>query len=325
MNKGFINIFGVIAVAALAIGSLALHQVRQAIENDIDKNLGASITFTDLSNTIGTFRTNVNTALNDVNNQLVSSTSTDPGHLHTASAVSGTISVAKGGTGTSTLPTADGQLPIVSASTTSFTYTNAVPDCVAATSSKLLFTSSTKTWSCGTDSVNVATSSAGGLFFKSTSTSPYTTYAGSISFAKTTSTAVNSSEYINGRYLDLATTTLQGGFMGLRGGFRVVAFIDNTDSAMTFSVLLGSTTVATSTFAANKDTYIDAELLNRSSSSIQIGMTRAFNITDSTINATNRTNTAINTLIDQTLQFRITYTGSPGSDSTVEYFYLEPL
>ena len=66
---------------------------------------------------------------------LRSSTSTNPGHLHTTSAVSGTIAVAQGGTGTSTLPanafvigngtssvsslaaTQSGQLPIASGTT----------------------------------------------------------------------------------------------------------------------------------------------------------------------------------------------------------------
>lgn len=62
----------------------------------------ATITQTGLSDTIGTLRTNTNA--NDValNEQLTSTTSSDPGHVHTASGVSGTISVAKGGSGTST-------------------------------------------------------------------------------------------------------------------------------------------------------------------------------------------------------------------------------
>ena len=82
-------------------------ELRIEIENlknrlQTSQSLGATITQTELSNTINTFRTNTNTNLNNLNAQLTDSTSSDPGHTHTASAVSGTISIAKGGTATTT-------------------------------------------------------------------------------------------------------------------------------------------------------------------------------------------------------------------------------
>src|SRR3990167_6801056 len=45
------------------------------------------------------------TATSTINYRLNNSGTVDPGHLHTSSAVSSTISIAKGGTGTSTVPT----------------------------------------------------------------------------------------------------------------------------------------------------------------------------------------------------------------------------
>src|SRR3990167_6023058 len=157
LEKGFINILGVLAIAALSVASLALfsaNQVRNVVEGELQKqielNLGAVVSSTALSDTIGTFRVNVNDNFTRINDQLINSTSVDPGHLHTTAGISSTIAISKGGTGTSTLPT-DGQLPIGSASTTQYTYTNALPDCNATSTDKILFASTTKLWRCATD------------------------------------------------------------------------------------------------------------------------------------------------------------------------------
>jgi hypothetical protein len=131
-RKGFISLIGVIIIG-LAIGSGVFfgstHQknkvmnmrieIQQAEIEVLQQQLGASVSSTELSDTINTFRTNVNGSLIRINDELVNSTSVDPGHLHTTGGVSGTIAVANGGTGTSTGPTINGQLFI--SSTTDWT------------------------------------------------------------------------------------------------------------------------------------------------------------------------------------------------------------
>jgi hypothetical protein len=78
--------------------------------------LGAAVvTSTQLSDTINTFRTNVNGSLDSLYHALSDTTSTDPGHKHSTSTITGTFGVAAGGTGTSTyvygVPIASGTQP----------------------------------------------------------------------------------------------------------------------------------------------------------------------------------------------------------------------
>ncbi len=90
-----------IVAAATFIGS-AIY-TRQIIQNtNEENNLGATITVTELTNTIGEFRTQSNSNFAALNAQLTDSTSSNPGHTHTSSSITGVFGIANGGTGTST-------------------------------------------------------------------------------------------------------------------------------------------------------------------------------------------------------------------------------
>ena len=330
-TNGFINIFGVLALAALSVASLALFSANKAkniVENELNKqielNLGAVVSSTALSDTIGTFRINVNDNFTRVNDQLINSTSVDPGHLHTASSVSSTITIAKGGTGTSTLPTADGQLPIVSASTTSFTYTNAVPDCVSATSSKLLFTSSTKTWSCGTDTATPTTSTVNGLFLKTSSTLVWDGLAydirGTSSIGLTTTTV---EAY-------MATTTIPGGLMQQEGGLRITSFIRISDQTSEYKLYYGGTVLGFANMPGGgaDEFWIETVIVNRGATGNQIGVTISVSdnqtlggVMDSDIRTA-----LIDSSVNQTLNITIkTLNGAAASVPILEFYIIEPL
>ncbi|MAH46242.1 hypothetical protein CMI37_10455 [Candidatus Pacearchaeota archaeon] len=108
-------------VGAVAVGTVTRERVitlkTEVQEKEIavlQAQLGASVSSTELSDTINTFRTNVNGSLTRINDDVVNATSVDPGHLHTTAGVSGTIAIADGGTGTSTPPSENGQVLISS-------------------------------------------------------------------------------------------------------------------------------------------------------------------------------------------------------------------
>ncbi len=106
MKKGFINILAIVAITAI-ISAVSFGFTTYKVKQVAEKNLGATILQTELANTIGTFRTNVNTSLTNINNALSNATSGDPGHYHTLSndaSATGTLPIAKGGTGITTTP-----------------------------------------------------------------------------------------------------------------------------------------------------------------------------------------------------------------------------
>ena len=97
MNKGFIQfaVLGLITGAILVAGGVA---GKIYLEGQIDRiareeaaryadklNLGATVLETQLSDTLGTFRTNVNTSLANLNEAISATTSSDPGHTHSVS------------------------------------------------------------------------------------------------------------------------------------------------------------------------------------------------------------------------------------------------
>ncbi len=158
MNKGFINIvlLSAVAIAVAGYGIYTGYQANQAWEKAKTEGLGAAILQTELTDTINTFRTNTNTSLTLINAQLTDATSSNPGHFHelTNVSASGTLPINKGGVGTTTAPS-EGKLLI--GSSTAWDFTNALPNCNNATSSKILFASTTRTWSCGTDTNTAGT------------------------------------------------------------------------------------------------------------------------------------------------------------------------
>lgn len=76
-----IALFVSVALLFTAIGFFA--------KQTAGERLGATYYTTQLTDTINIFRTNVNSSLDNINAQLVGSTSTDPGHKHTSSSLSG--------------------------------------------------------------------------------------------------------------------------------------------------------------------------------------------------------------------------------------------
>jgi len=104
-NKGFTNILAIIAIGVATILSSAFYvsyKTNQVLEQTKTDVLGATILQTEITDTIGTFRTNVNTSITNLNNALSNTTSTNPGHLHTTSTITGITylkPISEGGTG----------------------------------------------------------------------------------------------------------------------------------------------------------------------------------------------------------------------------------
>lgn len=246
INKGFINIIvlGLVAILGLAGSVYVADRLNEYEKAQEEQKLGATILTTDLSNTLNTLRTNVNTSLTNLNAQLTDSTSSDPGHIHTTSSVNGfgsTTPISRGGTGTSTAPT-DNKLLI--GSSTSYAFTNAIPDCASASSSKLLFTSSTRSWSCGLDTASIATSTIAGLILRASSTSPYVEWTGQAFFRKA-STSVDTTS-ANAEFI-MATSTIPANLVGANKGLRVKAgwtLNSNDGVTLSYNVKYGNQVVA---------------------------------------------------------------------------------
>lgn len=137
MRKGFAEVFGVLLIGAVLVLSTFLYAEYGARK---EINLGM---VTELTDTINTFRTNVNAT----DQALRSTTSTDPGHLHTTSSISGVFKMTNGGLGTSTVPAASDMLI---GDGTNYQFSS-LPNCGNTTTDKLVYTSTTRTWTCAID------------------------------------------------------------------------------------------------------------------------------------------------------------------------------
>lgn len=104
MNKGFANILLIIGVAVVTLAGSIFYtnHEKDNINSSLNK-LGATIATTSLSDTIGTFRTNVNTSLENINTQVgsISSTISAFGNIVSQNTP---LAVSVGGTGTTTVP-----------------------------------------------------------------------------------------------------------------------------------------------------------------------------------------------------------------------------
>lgn len=122
--KGFINIGAVIIGAVVFVGSIFYtNSIKNQVIEFNTLKFGATITTTTLENTIGTFRINVNTAFENINDQITSSTSVDPGHKHSINSATGTITTLTATTGNITTGNIT-TLSTTNASTTNQSSTN---------------------------------------------------------------------------------------------------------------------------------------------------------------------------------------------------------
>jgi hypothetical protein len=200
MRKGFIEIAAMLALAAVSIGFMvyALHLV----QDSTDQKLAANIIDTQISDSIGTFRTNVNTSLDNLNTQLNSVSSSVSG-LGTMSAVNSPCAVANGCLGTSTAPTAN-QIPIASGTTPTWKTLTASSGISITFDSTHIFVSSQ-----GIDTTQAFTWTGAHTFSATTTFASTTKFTGVASFgvllgggsATTTSVAANATNttlYYNG-------------------------------------------------------------------------------------------------------------------------------
>jgi len=230
-------------IALIIIGTITVISSYFMVSDSVE-NIGSSISITELSDTIGTFRTNVNSSLRELNADLSYSTSTDPGHKHTTDAISGQIGVAQGGTDASTFtegllyasgteafitlsPSSDGQIPIASgtgwtantltASGTNITVYN-TPGRIFLESSEIDF-SSDNTFTGQQTFAGGLISTASTTLQSTTTVSGVLTISSSADFSNNiptipTSTPTNSNEVTSKKYVDdeefgwnFATTT----------------------------------------------------------------------------------------------------------------------
>lgn len=181
-------------------------------------------------------------------------TSSDPGHVHTSAAVSGTIAIAKGGRGTSTVPT-NNQIEISNG--TNFVQAT-LPDCGNATTSKLIYTTSTKTFSCATD---VDTDTGGTLL---------------ISRNTTTTSFINSSAE-----LTIASSSIPGGTLSTSNGVHMRVSIralmgNGAPGTLTIRLTYGGQNLATSSraytaLATERGGWLDAYVFAVGSTTVQKG------------------------------------------------------
>mgnify|MGYP001600951047 CR=1 FL=1 len=231
-KKGSIEI-AMIATMVVSIAgfSLALW-TKNKVENSISNKLGA---VTALSDTINTFRTNVNST----DETLRSTTSTDPGHLHTTSSITGIDyihPVAQGGIGTSTNPS-DGQF--LSASDTIPTWKTFVGSGVTIAHSP----TSTSFTTVGLDT-SLNYSWTGTHTFSATTTQASSTFIGGVLNVSSTATFQ-------------ATTTFNG---------RTVGLLANNLIAATTTAVSNPNTTATTTLLT---VAIPANTIGKNNNSIQ--------------------------------------------------------
>ena len=97
-RKGFVEILGAVILGSLILGASILYANFKS--NEV-KDFGSNILQTQLTDTIGTFRTNVNTSLSNLSSDLASVTSTIATY-GTMAQVNSPAPIGNGGTGTTT-------------------------------------------------------------------------------------------------------------------------------------------------------------------------------------------------------------------------------
>lgn len=218
----------------------------QKIEDSVSVQLGATTAITD---TIGTFRTNVNAT----DEALRSTTSSDPGHVHTTAGVSGTIAIAKGGLNTSTVPADD---RILVGDGTNYVFAT-IPDCGNASTSKIIYTTSTNSFSCVAD---VDTDTGGTLLIS----------------RNATTTNFNNSSAAN----TIASSSIPSGTLSTNNGVRmriaIRTLMNATPGTLTVRLTYGGQNLATSSrsyaaLAAERGGWLDAYVFAVGSTTVQKG------------------------------------------------------
>jgi hypothetical protein len=264
------KISALIIAGALSVAGLFGYQ---------DNNLGATVTLTNLSDTIGTFRTNVNDSLNSINAALSDSTSTNPGHLHTTSSISGVFGTSSGALGITATPT-NGQLLSANTNTPAWkTLNGSGGTTITSTTDSItinttaLDTSASYNWTGGHSFAGGVTST-GTFIVTGTSTIATTTFTGRVTLASTTPTGDNEAVrkfYVDDLKIDLIPTTthsysitdsivyhstssagfVQASMLGGASGAQCVGYVSDASG----TILAGTSTVAD--YAANAKAAIN--------------------------------------------------------------------
>ena len=194
MNKGFFNIVTVV-LAGVALIVASGFFVRSGIDrqwSDTVTTLLGTVSTTQLTDTINTFRTNVNGDLFNLNADLRYTTTTDPGHKHTTSTTTGVFSGTNGGIGTTTLPSdaqyfgANGTVPTwkafigTGAITITPTTTSTIINSTAFSTSTAYNWSSLQTFQGGVTSTAATTLSGNNTFSGTTTISAPLTISGNV-------------------------------------------------------------------------------------------------------------------------------------------------
>ena len=348
-TRGFISTIVIALLGVVSVFSLGLYaeykveQIKKdVIEKEVElikQNLGASASTTQLTDTIGTFRNNVNGSLERINSALSDTTSTDPGHVHTSSAVSGTIAIAQGGFGTSSIPL-DGQIPVGSSSAYAFT---TLPDCKTTATDKLLYTSSTHTWSCSTDqgiTFSGGPSQATGDLVYASGTSVFTRLSmatsgltlrasttpqwDGLAFVRSASSSVGLGTTAT---RVMATTTIPAGLLGTSRGLRVTLSGGTaSNDGLNVTVGYGGTTFYTATgITLNVFFHTTVTILNNASTTAQVG--GGYTIFDNSsqlvqVNNAGSVNSAVSQ--DLTISFAKS-TANNGNTPSLFTYYIEVL
>ena len=244
--KGFISIGLVVAIVLTGITSAFLasfsmqgkiNGLKEGIGLLQDENkekevkLGAANTSsTALTNTINEFRTNVNNSFEFLDRAITSSTSTNPGHQHSSTSISGFMGYTQGGNNTSSIP-ANAQFYM--GTTSSIPALVSIPDCNNSTTSKLIFASGTRTFSCVTDQGTAP-------LIESTSTSVYSATTGITNVATTTISAntLVDNELVRATY-NISVMDGTSDRYTFRPKFNKIVIVSSTITATDISTMFG--------------------------------------------------------------------------------------
>lgn len=358
-TKGFTTL-GTIALgfSFLAILGLADYVYK-------NPKLGAVVLSTDLTNTINTFRTNVNSSLTSLNNELetVSSTIAGYGNIVTLNTP---LTVNKGGTGTTTLPTT-GQLLIgngtdyflgtINASgTNTHIYNTVAGFSISADPTDLAntyawtgvhsFATTTSFLNQNTFNLQLNSQARGDLLYAASSTA-WTRFASSTSGLFLRASSTGGAPYTWGglAYISnvtstsgatdttpstVATAIIPAGMMPAHHGIRITAGVTVNTRNVSFVTYFGGVVITSSTLISSGstgDARVVVDILNTANTSIQ---TEGVQITGSRDVTGGEDVDFFTSAIDTTipLTFSITLMNQGGTSSqapVLRYYYIEPI
>ncbi len=300
MKKGFVSLLlvGIVAIAALGLAGYEWYQGQSP-------KLGSSIQ-TQLTDTLGTFRTNVNTNFSNIDSEIASITSTQAGYGNIISQNT-PLGVTVGGTGTTTVPS-DKQFFSVNGTTPTwktFTFGSGLNSTTTATSviisTQAIDTSANFTWTgsqtfSSTTALNGATTLGGSTIITGVNNAILKTngsgvMSGITSSATGTIVSWNGSSWQNGIYStiqtgstssagNIATTTLPA--ISANGRYMITLryFSNNTNTNNNTTTI----TLSDGTNSVTLDTYAVPVSTNGSISGIYCNAAIEIDMLDSTTN-----------------------------------------